>query len=139
MAAQATQADGEPAAVKLLDVARLLRSAKGALLVQALLHGHLARIEWEEEKNRLLKMLLATLLGFACLLCVLLFGGALILAASWETAYRIPALLCLILLYGCGVAAAWWRFRAWSALGTQTFAASREEFAADASLLKASL
>lgn len=130
---------GESAGVRLLDVARLLQSASGALLVQTLLHGHLARVEWEEEKNRLLKMLFATLLGFACLLCVLLFAGALVLAASWETAYRFPALLCLILFYICGVALAWWRFQVWSALGAQTFAASREELAADADMLKGSL
>ncbi len=143
MAVEAIQprpkAGGEPGGVRLLDVARLLQSASGALLVQTLLHGHLARVEWEEEKNRLLKMLLATLLGFACLLCILLFGGVLILATSWETAYRIPALLCLILFYGCGVAAAWWRFQVWSALGAQTFAATREELAADAGVLKNSL
>ncbi len=141
MAVEASRprASDEPGVVGLLDVARLLQSASGALLAQTLLHGHLARVEWEEEKNRLLKMLLAILLGFAFLLCVLLFAGALVLAASWETAYRFPALLCLILFYGCGVAAAWWRFQVWSALGAQTFAATREELAADAGVLKRSL
>ena len=104
-----------------------------------MLHGQLARIELEEEKNRLLKMLAATLLGFACLLCVLLFAGALVLAATWETRYRIEACAGLVILYGIGTAAAWRRFQAWSAQSDQTFAASREELAADAALLKSSL
>ncbi len=119
-----------------LEVIRILRSAGGALLAQANLHGQLARVEWAEEKNRLLKMHLVTLLGFACLLCVMLFTGALVLAFSWETAYRIPAVAALIALYGLGVGIAWRRFQALSALSSQSFAATREEFAADMALLK---
>jgi len=127
------------AGIGLLEAVRNLHAAGGALLVQGLLHGQLARVEWEEEKNRLLAMLLATLFGFACLLCVLLSTGALVLAATWETAFRIPAFVCLILLYGIGAGAAWRRLQAGVALGDQAFAASREELAADAVLLKASL
>ena len=137
--ATASPAATDPAGVNLLDTVRILRSASGALSVQALLHGQLARIELEEEKNRLLKMLAATLLGFACLLCVLLFAGALVLAATWETRYRIEACAGLVILYGIGTAAAWRRFQAWSAQSDQTFAASREELAADAALMKSSL
>ena len=130
---------GAAAGINPLDAIRILRSAGGALFVQALLHGQLARIEWEEEKNRLLKMLAVTLLGFACLLCVLLFTGALVVATTWETAYRIPAVAGLVLLYAFGTAAAWRRFQTLSALGAQVFAASSEELAADAALLKTSL
>jgi uncharacterized membrane protein YqjE len=137
--ATAPTAAADPAGVNLLDAVRILRSAGGALSVQALLHGQLARIELEEEKNRLLKMLAATLLGFACLLCVLLFAGALVLAATWETRFRIEACAGLVILYGIGTAAAWRYFQDWSAQSNQTFAASREELAADAALLKNSL
>ena len=126
----------EPAGINLVDAVRILHSAGGALSVQAVLHGQLAQVEWEEEKNRLLKMLAVTLLGFACLLCVALFAGGLVLAVTWETAYRIHALACLVLLYGLGTAEAWRRFQALSALGGQIFAASREELAADAVLLR---
>ncbi len=127
------------AGIGLLEAVRNLHSAGGALLVQALLHGQLARVEWEEEKHRLLQLLLASLFGFACLLCLLLFAGGVVLVVCWETAYRIPAALCLILLYGFGVAAAWRRIQACSVLGERAFAASLEEFSADAALLKSHL
>jgi len=120
-----------------LDLLRILRAAGGPLFAQALLHGKLAGVEWEEEKNRLLRMLAAALFGFACLLCALLFAGGLVLAATWETAYRVPALATLVILFGFGAVAAWRRFKAWSALADQSFAASREELAADAAVLKA--
>lgn len=122
-----------------LDVVRLLRSAGGALLVQALLHGQLARIEWQEEKQRLLKMLAITLLGFACLLCVLLFTGGLMLAAAWETAARLPVLAGLVLLYAAATALAWRHFARLAALGDQAFAGLRAELAADAALLRSNL
>lgn len=118
-------------------VVRVLQSAGGALLVQAVLHGQLAAIEWEEEKHRLQRMLALTLAGFACLLCTLLFAGALALSASWETGYRIHVLALLILLFGFGTILAWQRFGIRSAAGDRTFSASREELAADIALLKA--
>lgn len=125
------------ATVNLLDAARLVQAAGGALLSQAMLHAELAGVGWEEEKNRLLTMLAATLLGFACLLCALLFAGGLALAVAWETAYRIPTLAALVILPGLGVVAAWRRFRILAALGSHSFAASRQELAADAAVLRA--
>jgi uncharacterized membrane protein YqjE len=122
-----------------LDLVRLLRSGGGALLVQALLHGQLARVEWQEEKKRLLQMLLITLLGFACLLCALLFAGGFALAAAWETTWRLPALAGLVVLYAAGTAIAWRQFDLLAARGDQAFAASRAELTADAALLKSSL
>lgn len=116
---------------------RVLQSAGGALLVQAVLHGRLAAIEWEEEKHRLQRMLALTLAGFACLLCTLLFAGALALSASWETGYRIHVLALLILMSGFGTVVAWQRFGIRSSAGEHTFSASREELAADIALLKA--
>jgi uncharacterized membrane protein YqjE len=122
-----------------LDVIRILRSAGGALFAQAALHGKLAGVEWAQEKRRLLKMLLVTLLGFASLLCVMLFVGVLVLALSWETAYRIPAVIALIAIYALATGTAWRRFQALSALSEQSFAATREELAADIALLKSKL
>jgi uncharacterized membrane protein YqjE len=106
------------------------------LLIQALLHAQLARIEWEQEKNRLLQMLVILLLGFACVLCVLLFAGGLVIAAAWDTSSRLLAIACLLPLYGLGIAVAWRFFRACSARGGQIFTASLEELAADATLMK---
>lgn len=129
----------EPAGVEPLDVVRILRSSGGALAAQALLHGRLARIEWEEEKNRLLRMMLIALLGFACLLCAMLLAGGLVLTAAWETAHRIPVAGGLVLLYAWATAIAWRHFQAQSALSGQSFAALREELAADMALLRSAL
>ena len=107
------------------------------MLVQALLHAQLAGIEWEQEKHRLLKMLAITLLGFAFLICMMLCAGGLLLAACWDTPYRLAALAGLTLFYGLGTAIAWRRFQLSSSLGGHIFAASLEELAADAALLKA--
>jgi uncharacterized membrane protein YqjE len=125
-----------PKLPKLVDAVRTLRPAGAALVVQALLHGQLIRIEWQEEKIRLLKMLVIALCGFACLLCAMLFAGGFVLAASWETPYWLLALVGMPLLFSAGAAAAWWRFQAWSAQSDRAFAASGEELAADAALLK---
>ena len=122
-----------------LDVVRLLHSGGEGLWVQAVLHARLASVEWQEEKQRLLRMLLITLLGFACLLCVMLFGGGLLLAATWDTAFRLPTLAALVLAYGAGAAVAWRHFQATAELGALAFAALREELATDAALLKENL
>lgn len=137
--AAAPSVAAEPSTTTPLDVVRLLRSAGGALLVQALLHGQLARIEWQEEKQRLLQLLAVTLLGFACLLCVLLFAGGLLVAATWDTAGRLPALAGLVLLFGAALALAWRRFQRLAALGEHAFAGLRQELAADAALLRSNL
>jgi uncharacterized membrane protein YqjE len=122
-----------------LAAIRLLRSAGGALFDQLALHGQLAQVEWVEEKNRLLKMLAGAVLGFACLQCIMLSVGALLLALCWETVYRIPAAAALIGLYGLGAGFAWRRFTALSALSGQSFAATRVELAADLALIRSKL
>lgn len=130
-----------PDAVKfsVLDIVRILRSAGGPLFTQTALHAQLARVEWAEERSRLLRMLLVALLGFACLLCALLFAGTLVLALSWDTSFRIPALMTLILLFAVGVRLAWQRLQLLAAQGERAFAATREEIAADIALLRSKL
>jgi uncharacterized membrane protein YqjE len=122
-----------------LDVVNLLRSGGGALLAQALLHAELAGIEWQEEKQRLLRLLVIILLGFTCVLGGLLFAGLLVLAAAWDTTWRLPMGIAVVLLYVGGAATAWRHLQATVALGEQAFAASRAELAADAALLRGSL
>ncbi len=129
----------DSAAFNPLDVIRLLGAAGGALFQQAALHGELARVEWAEEKPRLVKMLVVGLLGFASLLCVLLAIGALLIALSWNTNLRIPVAISLIAAYLLAIGIAWSRLRALSAKSTQAFAATREELAADLALLKSKL
>jgi uncharacterized membrane protein YqjE len=131
--------NSDSAAINPLDVVRMLRSAGAALFTQAAMHGQLARIEWADEKARLLQMLVAGLVGFAGLLCVMLFAGGLVLAFSWDTAYRIQAAIALVVAYGLITGFAWSRLKALSARGNQSFAATREELAADLALLKSKL
>lgn len=126
-------------AIKLPKLMRLLSSAWPALLAQGALHGQLARVEWAEEKQRLLRMLALSLFGLACLLCALLLLNGLALALSWDTAYRIPTLLALIIAHALGAVVAWRHLRRLSARADQAFAATREELAAVITLLKSKL
>jgi uncharacterized membrane protein YqjE len=133
------QANGEITLMNSLEIVRVLRSAGGALFAQLGLHGDLARAEWAMEKDRLLKMLILTLVGFACGLCILFFTGALVLACSWETPFRLHAIFAVIATYGLGLAIAWTRFQTLSSLSNQAFAATREEISADIALIKSKL
>lgn len=126
-------------AINALGAFRILGSAGGALLDQVALHGQLAQLEWGEEKKRLSKMIVGAVLGFACLLCVMLFVGALMLALCWETVYRVPVAAALIGVYGLGTGFAWRRLTALSALSAQSFATTRAELAADLALLRSKL
>ena len=122
-----------------LNAIRLLRSAGGALYGQAELYGQLACVEWAEEKRRLTKMIATTLIGAIFLSCTLIFFGLLVIALSWDTAYRIPALLTLMVGYGGGIAICWQKLQTLSALGSQSFSATRQEMAADLALIKSKL
>lgn len=122
-----------------LEVLRILRCAGGALITQTGLHAQLARVEWAEEKIRLLHMLLVTLLGFACVLCCLLLAGAVLLALYWDTTYRVEVALLLLALYALGALLAWRRLRRLSQRSSQAFAATREELAADIDLIRSRL
>jgi uncharacterized membrane protein YqjE len=117
---------------------RVLLSAGGPLMAQADLHGQLARVEWAEQKERLLKMLVLALLCYTGVLCVMLLVGALVLAFSWDTEYRIPIALALVAIYGLGTFLAWQRFRTLSARSSEAFAGTREELAADLAVLRSS-
>lgn len=129
----------DSAGISLLDLIRLLRSAGKAILGQGALYGELARVEWAEEKNRLTKMFVIGMAAFACLLGVLLFTGVLVMAISWDTPYRIPAVLAMVVIYGIGVGIAWHKVRILSSSSGLAFAVTREEFAADIALIKSKL
>ena len=125
--------------LSLFALLRLLRSAGRAVFAQAALHGQLVWLEWAEEKQRLLHILLTTLFGFACLLCIMLLGNALVLALSWATAYRIHALLGLLCLHGLAGAIAWRHLHNLLGKSSASFAATRTELAADIALIKSTL
>jgi uncharacterized membrane protein YqjE len=129
----------ESTTINPLDALRIVRSAGKAIFAQAALHGQLARVEWAQERSRLATMLVVALLGFSAVLCVMLFTGVLVVAFSWDSAYRIPAAIAVVLVYLLGIVIAWRRLQALSALGDQAFAATREELAADIALIKSKL
>lgn len=137
---ESREPDSGPAAdtppISPFAVLRALFLAGDSLLTQAALHGQLVRIEWTEQKKRLLQMLACILIGFVGLLCLLLFAGALALAFSWNTEYRIPVALTMVVVYGLVATLAWFRFRALSARSSQAFEATRDELAADLELLR---
>ena len=139
MTSAAAEAATGPAAPSTAAVLRIVRNAGGALLVQAGLHARLLRIEWAEAKVRMAKMLLATLIGFACLLALLLTTGALLVALSWDTPYRLPALIGLMAAYALGAVFAWRSYQRQSQRGSESFEATRAELAADLELLRSQL
>lgn len=116
--------------------AHKLRTIVGALLTQGSLYGELVWVEWEEEKSRLLAMVMAMLLGFTFLFCALLSISALILIFSWDTAYRNFAIFGLIAFYTLGAAFAFMRLSALSKRSYLAFADTREELAADITLIR---
>ncbi len=130
------QSNGTATLINSLDIVRLLRSAGGALFAQVALHTELIQVEWAEEKNRLVQMLMFALFGFACGLCLLIFVGVLVLAFSWDTQYRIHAVMGLIATFGLGIFIAWRRFQRLSVLSSHAFAATREELTQDIALMK---
>lgn len=122
-----------------LDLLKLLRSAGSAISAQAALHRQLIQVEWEEEKNRLSQLLMFALLGLICAMGLLLSLSILAIALSWDTEYRIHVLVALPVFYGLVLLWIWKRIKVLLALSRRTFAATREELAADLALVKSRL
>lgn len=123
----------------LLALVRRLLQASGALAEQGALHAELLRLGWQEERARLLQVVLAAAAGFAAFLCLALGLGALVLALTWGSAWRWTGPLLVLALYAAGLALAWWRLRVLAREGERSFAASREELAADLATLRSKL
>ncbi len=122
-----------------LSALRLLRSAGGALFAQAALHSQLARVEWAEEKIRLTRIAIAALVGLVSAICLLLLGSLVAMALSWNTPYQIPVTSTVLVIYLLIFLVAVRTLTRQVALGALSFAATREEIAADIALLKAKL
>jgi uncharacterized membrane protein YqjE len=119
-----------------LDIIQRLRSIANELLSQMELHGQLLKVEWEEEKNRLVKMFAISLMGFACLLCFMIFIGILAVVISWPTNYRLVTIGGLVVFYALGVLACVIYLKRISAQSSGFFTATREEISADLALLR---
>jgi uncharacterized membrane protein YqjE len=132
-------ASKDASSINPLQVLSLVRSASSALFAQVTLHAQLAQVEWEEEKQRLAKMLIFTLMGFACFLCLLFFFGAFVLTLSWDTQFRIPVFIALIFCYFLALLWAGFKLTLLAEQGSNSFASTRAEIAADIALIKRAL
>lgn len=128
-----------PAEVGPLEALRMLRSARPAIFEQVALHAELLRVEWTEEKLRLRRLLIGYLLGVVVLLCGLQSVGALVLALTWDTAWRTPSVVALIVVSSAGLGVVWRRLHRLEQRGSEAFAATREELAATVDLLRSRL
>jgi len=122
-----------------LSAIRLLRSAGGALFAQAALHSQLARVEWAEEKVRLTRILISAFLIVVSAFCLLLLGSMIVLALCWNTPYQFAVIASVLIVYLALFAVAMRVLKQQLALGALSFAATREEIAADVAMLKAKL
>jgi len=122
-----------------LEIIQRLRALAKILFVQLELHGKLAKVEWAEEKNRLQQLFTMAGVGFACLLCALLFAGVFVVALGWDSDYRLVTIAAMFGLYSLGLAYCIYRISVLAARGAITFAATREEIAADLALIRSQL
>lgn len=116
-----------------------LRAVASTLYAHSDLYLQLVLIEWAEEKNRLLKLLITLVAGFAFMCCSLISLGVLVLVLSWETAYRVPAAVGLLVFYTVGAVVAYFRVRVYSGRSVKAFADTRREVSADIALIRSKL
>lgn len=124
---------------RILALFRLLSFESEPLFAQAKLHGQLAKVEWAEEKQYLLRLLLSSLLGFACFLCMLIFSGILVIALTWNTDYRIFAIVALCLAYMVATVLVCRHIIKISDRPEGAFPATRAELTSDLALLRSKL
>lgn len=119
-----------------MEIIRRLRASAAIVLMQLELHGRLAGIEWQQEKNRLQQLLIFSLLGVIFLSCCLLGAGLLVITLGWSTEYRLQTMAGVIVFYAIGVVICYFRCKHYAALGAESFAATRAEIAADIALIR---
>jgi uncharacterized membrane protein YqjE len=122
-----------------VEIIQRLRALAKIFFVQLELHGKLAKVEWAEEKIRLQQLFIMAGVGFACLLCALLFAGFFVIALSWDTEYRLITIAAMFGFYSLVLGFCIYRIAILAARGSITFAATREEIAADLALIRSQL
>lgn len=122
-----------------MEIIKRLRSMAKIVLTRMELHGQLVSVEWAEERQRLQQLLAISVLGFIFLFCTLLFVGFFAIAFSWATDYRIHTIGAMLVLYIIGFCLCAYRFSVLAARSSATFAATREEIAADIALIRSQL
>lgn len=122
-----------------LQLLNILRSASGAVFAQASLHAQLAQVEWEEEKQRLCKMAVMGILGFAFFMCFLFLLSIFVIVLAWDSPYRIHTFVGVLVVHLLGLIWAGISIKKLAALASNSFAATRAEIASDIALLKSAL
>ncbi len=122
-----------------MEIIKRLRSMAKITLTRLELHGQLISVEWAEERQRLQQLLVISLLGFILLICALLFVGVFAIALSWATDYRIHVIGVMLALYFLGFCLCAYKFSVLIERSSASFAASREEVAADLALIRSRL
>lgn len=127
--------ENTPHSFNMLGALQLLRLASEPLINQLKLHSQLLNLEWAEEKKRLSRILITSLVGYACFLCLLFFIGMLVLVLSWNTKFFILSLIILCVVYALGACLACWRVMKILKCPDSLFASTRKELAADMAMI----
>lgn len=122
-----------------MEIIQRLRASAAIVLMQMELHGRLASIEWQQEKNRLQQLLIFSVLGLIFFTCCLFCIGLLVITLGWPTDYRLHIIAGVILFYAAGGALCYYRCKYFSAQGASAFAGTRAELAADIALIRSQL
>lgn len=125
-----------------LTLFAMLRALRGsAPVIVELMHirAELARVEWMQEKERLQRLAVATVVVGLCGLLAVLFACIALIVGFWDTAYRTWVAAAIPLVFIVGAALAFGVVRRQRALAAERFAGSREEWAKDLAWLKARL
>lgn len=122
-----------------MEIIRRLRASVALVLMQLELHGRLACVEWQQEKNRLQQLLVFGTLGLIFLFCFILSIGLLAIALAWTTEYRWFAIVGVVVFYALGIVFCYFRCKRYAALGEESFKATRAEIAADIALIRSQL
>jgi len=109
------------------------------LFAQLELRGRLIKIEWLQEKNRIQQIMCFALVGFAFLICSLLSLGFFVIAISWTSEYRLISIAMVFAFYMAGLGYCWIKLNTLMAKAVNSFAVTREEFAADLALIRSQL
>lgn len=96
----------------------------------------LARLEWEDEKRRLTRLLVALLSAVWLGGLAVSFLGVLVIIAAWDTAWRIPAAAGVALFLCLALALVVLQVQRLMQQGDQSFALLKRELAADLDTLR---
>lgn len=122
-----------------MEIIQRLRASAAIVLTHLELHGRLASMEWQQEKNRLQQLLVFSMLGLMCVFCFLIFVGVLVIALGWPTEYRLYTVAGVVVFYATGLAICCFRCKRLLAQGATSFAETRAEVAADIELIRSQL